>query len=163
LSWDISFEDGTLTLFDQFSYSSQVGTVSALYGLASFPRFDNTLGLKAAWLPNRWRVEGGYSHNDFFSDSTQFEYLNRSSEFFFARGAWRFAEATEAGLEASSSFTDYRLNVQNNNYSLSLGPYADWQLTPFIQVTLRGGWTSFVFSEASGNAPQSDISSYYAG
>jgi hypothetical protein len=163
LSWDISFEDGTLTIFDQFNYSSQVGSVSALYGLASFPRFDNTIGVKVAWLPNHWHIEGGYSHNDFLSDSTDFSYLNRSSEFFFARGAWRFAESTEAGVEASSSFTDYRMSIQNNNYSLSVGPYWDWQVTQSLHATIRGGWTSFDFSQTSGTAPPADINSYYAG
>jgi hypothetical protein len=163
LSWDIAFEDGSMTLFDQFSFSQQVGTESALYGVAAFPRFDNTIGIKATWLPNRWRIEGGYSHNNFFSDSSAFDYLNRSSEFFFARVAWRFAEATEAGVEVSSSLTDYEVNLQNNNTSLSLGPYADWQVTQSLKVTLRGGWTSFVFSDASGSAVVPDISTYYAG
>ena len=37
LSWNVLFEDGSLTFFDQFSYSQQVVSQAALSGVATFP------------------------------------------------------------------------------------------------------------------------------
>jgi hypothetical protein len=163
LAWEASFEDGKLTLFDRFSYSQQVITESAISGVPTFPRFDNTVGTKVTWLPDHWLLEGGYSHNDFFSDSTAYQYLDRASEYLFLRAGWRFAEVTQAGLEASSSFTAYRLHIQSDNYSVSVGPFADWQVTQALRATMRAGWTSFVF-DSSGGSPQNNyLSSYYLG
>jgi hypothetical protein len=163
LSWAVGFDDGTITFFDQFSYSQQVLAESAIAGLATFPRFNNTVGTRVDWLPGRWALEAGYSHNDSFSDSTQFQYLNSSSEYFFARGGWRFAEATQAGLEASSSFTSYQLATQPGNYSVSFGPYVDWQITQFLHASLRGGPVIYVFDSQPTPSQGSTLDSYYVG
>jgi hypothetical protein len=163
LSWAIGFDDGTITFFDQFSYSQQVLAESAIAGYATFPRLNNTVGTRVDWLPGRWALEMGYSHNDFFSDSTQFEYLNSSSEYFFARGAWRFAETTQAGLEASSSFTSYQLKSQTGNYSVSFGPYTDWQITQSLHASLRGGPVIYVFDSQPTSSQGKTLDAYYIG
>lgn len=163
LSWAIGFDDGTITFFDQFSYSQQVLAESAIAGLATFPRFNNTAGTRVDWLPGRWALEMGYSHNDSFSDSSQFQYLNSSSEYFFARGGWRFAETTQAGLEASSSFTSYQLASQPGNYSVSFGPYADWQITQSLHASLRGGPVIYVFDSQPTSSQGKTLDAYYLG
>jgi hypothetical protein len=164
LGWTVGFADGTLTLFDQFSYSQQVLAESAISGLANFPRFNNLAGTRVDWLPGRWAVEAGYSHNDSFSDSTQFQYLNSAAEYFLVRGAFRLAEASQVGLEASSSFTSYQVATQTGNTSLSFGPYLDSQLTDFIHLSLRGGPVLYVFDSSIATAgPGKTLDSYYLG
>jgi len=163
LSWAVGFDDGSITFFDQFSYSQQVLAESALSGLATFPRLNNTIGARVDWLPGRWAFEIGYSHNTSFSESSEFQYLNSDSEYFFARGAWRFAENTQAGIEASSSLTRYELVTQNDNYSVSLGPYADWQITQALHATLRGGPVFYVFEAPPGPTRSRRFDSYYLG
>jgi hypothetical protein len=163
LSWIIGFDDGSITFYDQFSYSQQVQTESALSGVATFPRLDNTIGTRVDWLPGRWALAMGYSHNNSFSDESQFAYLNSSSEYLFARGGWRFAENTQGGLEASSSFTRYELETQNNNYSVSLGPYLEWKVTQAIHATLRGGPVFYVFESPTAFRQGSQLNSYYLG
>ena len=69
LDWRIGLENGNIDFFDQFSYSQEVVTESALAGDARFPRFDNTVGTRIEWSPNRWMLQAGYSHNTFLSDS----------------------------------------------------------------------------------------------
>jgi hypothetical protein len=163
LAWNISFEDAILTLYDQFSYSRQVIAESALSGLAVFPHFDNTIGGRLSWQPNQWMFETGYSHNNYFSDSTQFQYLDRASEFLFGRGAWSFAEKTRAGLEVSASLTKYRLPIQSDNSSVSVGPYAEWQVTKNFRASLRGGPTFYFFDSNGSSSKAADINSYYLG
>jgi len=163
LNWVVGFDGGSVSFFDQFSYSQQVLSESSLSGLATFPRFDNTIGTRVDWLPGRWAFELGYSHNTTFSDSTEFQYLNSNSEYLFARSGWRFAEKTQVGVEASASLTRYELTTQNNNYSVSLGPYAEWQITESIRATLRGGPVFYIFDSPPTPTQSKEFDSYYLG
>jgi hypothetical protein len=169
LNWDIYFDDGSLTFYDQFTYSQSVVSQAALAGISSFPTYDNTAGIRASWLPGHWMFQAGYSHDEFFSDSTGFsnatssQNLDRSSEYFFGRAAWRFAENTQAGVETSASITGYRVSTQPGSTSVSIGPYADWQVTQFITATLRGGPTYYFFDSTGSSGSSSTLPSYYVG
>jgi hypothetical protein len=163
LSWAIRFDDGAITLFDQFSYSQQVLSESALSGIAIFPWFNNTIGTRVDWLPGHWAVQAGYSHNNSLSDSSQFQYLNAASEYLFARGGWRFAENTQAGLETSYSISRYQSATQADNSNVSLGPYAEWQVTDSLRASLRGGPVFYFFDPTSSSSSGRQLNSYYFG
>jgi hypothetical protein len=122
---------------------------------------DNTAGLRAEWDPGKWTFQSGYSHTIYFSESASANYLNHSSEDFFFRGGRRFAEDTEFGVEASGSLTSYESSLQSDSQSVSFGGYADWQLRPAVQLTLRGGPTIYFFDSSGTNNPASTLNSYY--
>ena len=162
LTWNISFEDGTLTLYDQFNYSDDVITVASVSDTTSLPRFDNTIGVRAQWLPEKWLVEAGISHSDFRSSDPSLDYLNRGSEYLYLRGARRvFAENTQVGLEFSASQTEYQIKIQSDNASYSLGPFASWNITQFINAEIRGGPTIYPNDAAGTNQPASTLQAYY--
>jgi hypothetical protein len=163
LSWDITFPDGSVTLYDQFSYDRRVVTESALSDAISFPRIDNTVGARVNWLPGREVFQVGYGHDDFLTTSSTYDYLNRSSEYLFGRAGWRLAENTQFGVEASSSFTSYQLSLQRNNDSVSVGPYVDWQITQAIHSSIRGGPTFYRFEPTPSEPTSSELSTYYFG
>jgi len=171
LNWIVVLDDWTLTLFDQFSYTHNVTAVASVSNVSGIPIVDNTIGLRAQWQPDHWQIELGYSYNNHFSDQAAFDYLNNASDYFFVRGAWRFADQTQLGLEASTSITQYSQNRQSNNIdqaaqsdntSYSLGPYLQWQATKFISNSIRGGWTAYSFAATPGQRA-STLSSYYYG
>ena len=160
LTWGISFDDGSVTLYDQFSYSEEVITVPSVAGLDELPRLDNTIGVRAQWSPKKWDFELGLSHDDFHSTSSQFDYLNRGSEYFYLRGARRFGESTQAGLEFSASQTGYEQAIQSDNQSISLGPYVNWVVTQSFTANISGGPTIYHFDAVPGS-PASTLNSYY--
>jgi len=160
LSWGLTFPDGTLSFYDQFDYSDEVITVPSIAGLNSLPRLENNVGTRAQWLPRHWQFEAGISHSDFVSPDKKFSYLDRGSENLSLRGAWRFAENTQAGLELSLGQTAYRQKIQSDNTSYSLGPYGNWNLTQFLTVNLSGGPTIYRFAASPGR-PASTLTSYY--
>ena len=161
LNWRIAFEDASLTFFDQFSDSQAVVTEASVSGVSTLPRIDNAVGLRAEWDPGRWLLALGYSHDLYFSDDASYQYLNRSSEYFFVRAARRLVEDTQLGVEASASVTTYEEAIQSNYTSYSLGPYLTWQLTHFLNVSARGGYTIYAFdANAQGQAAQ-NLGSYY--
>jgi hypothetical protein len=161
LTWNISFADGSLAFYDQFEYSQEVITVPSVRGLDSLPRLINTVGVRAQWLPGKWVLEAGISHSDFQSTDATFNYLDSGSEYFFARAARSFAEKTQAGLEFSAGQTDYRLPIQQNNQSYSLGPYLNWNITEFLTASLRGGPTIYTFESIGPARPGKTLTAYY--
>ena len=162
LTWNITFKDGTiLTLYDQFDYSDEVITLPSVAGLNSLPRLENTLGAKVVWSPNKWQLEADLSHGDFLSTDSTFNYLNRGSEYLTLRGAWGFANSTQAGMELSASETDYQLSSQSDSTSYSLGPYINWSVTKFITLNISGGPTIYRFDAAGPFQPASTLTSYY--
>lgn len=163
ISYAVSFADARLNFYDQFNYWRQVTTESSLANVAVLPRLDNTIGARLSWEPGRWLAQLGYGHEIFLAESAANNYLDRSSENLFGRLGWRLAEKSEAGLEASGSFTSYRVHLQSDNRSLSLGPYADWQLRPAIHVTLRGGPTFYAFDSNGAARGSGGLNSYYLG
>lgn len=160
LTWGMSFEDGNVTFYDQFDYSEEVITVPSVAGIDSLPRFENTIGMRTQWSPGKWQWEAGFGHSDFRSTDSTFSYLDRGSEYVSLRGARRFGESTQAGMEISASQTDYRLAIQSDNRSYSLGPYANWNVTKFINLNISGGPTIYRF-DASPSQPPSTLTSYY--
>jgi hypothetical protein len=160
LAWDIGFDEGTVTLYDQISYTQQVYTEGALVDLGSFPRLDNAVGARVSWEPGQCELQCSYGHDDFIADTTSFDYLDRDSEYLFARAGWRFAEATQAGLEASGTITRYWQPLQRNNNSLTAGGYLEWQATPWLNLDLRGG-PSFYWFEAGQYQPSATMDGYY--
>jgi len=163
LTWQIGFEDGSLSLYDQFSYLQQGTQQPALANLVTLPRLDNDIGARVSWEPRQWLLQIGYSYDYFISPSATYDYLDRDSEYLFTRDAWRFAEHTQAGLEASLSLTHYLKYNQGASQSLSVGPYAEWQATRAIMATARGGEVFSSFDPAAPGQPGSRLSSGYLG
>jgi hypothetical protein len=161
LAWDITAQDFVVTLYDRFSDSQDVITQGAISGTARFPRIENTIGAHVRWYPGQYVFGFGYNHYNFFADSATFDYLSRHAENFFASAGWRFAAATTVGAEASASLTDYDLALQSDNDSLSVGPFVEWQVTPWLAVNLRGGVVYYSFSSPAAGGDEK-LTSYYA-
>ncbi len=171
LAYDFSVKDFRFTIYDSFDYSYDVQGVGGLAGVSQFPRFQNTAGLRATWIPSEWSYQAGYSHFNFISDGSEFSYLDRSSEQFFARAAYSFAPATKVGIEASAALTAYDEDIQADHTSYSIGPFAEWKPTEALSLNLRGGFTHYSFDSTSGSTnapvrPAADsygLNSYYVG
>jgi len=160
LTYAVSFDDVTITPFDQFSYTREVRTQAALANIVTLPLLENNVGLRAEWDPGHWTFLGSYSHADYVSDHAD-DYLNHSAEYIFGRAGCRFAEETQVGLEASDGFTFYQLGDQGNSQNLSVGGYVEWLVRPSLQFTLRGGPVFYEPNSAGSTAGSSNFDTYY--
>lgn len=161
LTWTFSLASVSVTFYDQVSAAEETLPVASVSNAGRIPRIDNTAGTRLTWQPGSWQVEAGYSHDTFFSGSGAYAYLDRSAEYFYARGAWRFSVGSALGLEASASTTAYDLASQSDNTSYSLGPYLQWAVTPYIAASVRGGPTIYSFASTATGTAASNLSSYY--
>lgn len=166
LAWDIPMQDWVFTIYDRFLYSQDLLSQGALAGTGrtgDYPRMENTAGLRARWMPAQYLIEAGYSHYIFSADSKEYDYLNRAAEQFFARAGYRFAEATQAGLEVSGGLTSYDTSLRGDNQNISIGPFAQWQLTEATYLGLHGGYVLYHY-EADAYSPKArDLPSWYLG
>lgn len=169
LAWDIRVQDWVFTVYDRFSYTQDVISQASLAGVASFPRLENTAGLRTSWRPNRFGLQMGYGHVNNFTSQVQDQANARidrgdhTSEQFFSRAGYSIAPQTEVGLEVSGGLTDYSEVAQSDNQSISVGPFLDWQLTQKLSLDLRGGFVRYHFDPSTLRANSDNKNSYYAG
>lgn len=164
VAYDLQVTDVFITLFDRFSFTQDVYSEPGLANQAQVPRFENTLGTQISWIPDRFVVAGGYSYQISFSDSQEFEYLNRNSHLLFGRAGYLFGDgAASSGLEVSATLTDYEQNLNSDTTVISLGPYLDWQLTEAIEIRLRGGYVMYSYETVLAPGQAKDQSDFYLG
>ncbi|MCS7091164.1 MAG: hypothetical protein RMN51_13145 [Verrucomicrobiota bacterium] len=161
LFYDLPVRDWVITLFEQASYSTDVLSQGALSGQAEFPRFENTVGFRALWLPDRYVLGFGYAHYNFVSDGDRFSYLDRASEQGFVRLGYRWAELSQAGVEISGAWTRFSSDLRGDNRNFSVGPYVIWQLTEATDFSVRGGYTFYEFDADAFNPRERSLDSWY--
>lgn len=159
------FEAGRtlITVYDTFSFTQDLLEQGEVGNTGSYGGFNNTAGLRAAWAPEPLYLEGGYSWNLFLSSDDEFSDLDRNSHQVFVRAGQIIAAETRWGVEATGSRTLYDEPVRNDFNSLSLGPYLEWQVTEYLNLSLRGGWTWSVFDDNGLLPTPDDVSVPYVG
>jgi hypothetical protein len=136
---------GDLTLNDAFNYS----------------RFSNTAGLSVLWDLNKIQVQGGYQRYDSWSLTSEYEYLDQSTDTVYATVSGRVTDALTVGLETSFSDIRYKDDVQNDGKSYYVGVFADALVTPYLRVRVAGGYQGMTFDSGGLNGDNSDFSGPY--
>jgi len=171
LALDIHMRNGVVTPFDRFEYNQDVAQEGALSGVGSFPRFENTVGVRTAWQFDKRVYYASYSHlNVFITGDTSgataedFDYLERADEQFFGRAGYLFNAPVQAGVEGTVSLSDYVLETQRDRDTFSAGPYITWTAADALEITLRGGVVYTYYHDAEvGGLEATDYTTYYAG
>jgi len=159
-TYAVSWDDVTLTVYDQLTYSRQVQTEAALANVSSLPRLDNNSGLRAEYDPGKWTFQGSYSYDEYVTDPAT-EYLNRSSEYFFGRIGRFTAPQSQFGMEVSEGLTTYEQAIEPNSDNFSVGLYAELQLLSSLELTVRGGPSVDEYMYPAGSGGNSTVTSYY--
>lgn len=167
---DIRIGSSTVTVFDRMDFSQDVASEGALSGVARFPRFENTVGLRSVWQFDKWIWQAGYSHlnvlateDDSSSTQSNFDYLERADEQFFGRAGRAFDFPVQAGVEVSGSLSDYALPIQQDRYTIAAGPFLNWKAADALEIALRGGLAYTVFESTNSAMDDTDLASYYVG
>ena len=163
LSFDIFAGDFLINLHDRFSYIIDPLENGDLSGVVRLSGFSNTAGVNTDWDLNKLILSVGYDHFNFASTTSAFEYLDRSSELFFGRAAFRLNPTTTAGLEATGSLNDYQQNILHDNSTYSAGLFGSMQLTENFQFTARAGYVNYLFDSGDQNGQTSDRDMFYFG
>jgi len=162
LSFDVYIGDFRITFFDQFSLLQNPVDEINLANVGRFPRFENAAGLTVLWDLNKVVLVGGYTHYLFQSLESNFSYLDRNEEQFVFSGSVRATNTLSVGVRATAGIVNYNLNFNNDSVWYSFGPFLETQLTPYIHVSLEGGYQSGSFSTGGLNNDTSGLDTVYA-
>ena len=161
LSFDIFVKDFRINLHDQVQYLQDSAREAAVAGTAQYGTLNNTAGLAVIWDLKDVSLSLAYDHQNFISQATQFQYLDRASELILGRAGFRVNPRTTVGIEATSTFTRYDQSVLNNNSGYSVGAYAQWQPGAYFHVEPRAGYTVYHFQQTSRSIQTANLNSWY--
>lgn len=161
LGFDVYVKDFHFNLYDLVTISENPVAQGTVSGVGTYNELANTAGLAVDWDLNDVVATVGYSHQNAISTTSYFSYLDRSSESFFARGAFQFSQAFTAGPEASYGLTTYDRQVLNGSQNASVGFFGDWQATSNLRIRPRVGFTYYTFEPIPRHPTPADSSSYF--
>ena len=160
LSWDIKVQDFTINLHDIFYYQEDPTVYGSVSGRARFGGFNNSAGLRTTWDLHDVSLSLGYDHVNFIASSSTYDYLTRASDFALFRAAFQVHPSASVGIDVTGGPSEYDQPVLQNNFTYSLGGFAQWQATEHISLQPRGGYYSYDFSSL-GLRPSSEQNGDY--
>lgn len=168
LEFNVFAGDFRIRLHEKFSYQESLfsnsfpGANEPFFNFSDvgkFSRWDNLAGLQVVWDLNQVVLSAGYDHENFIPVTTEFDYLNRASEWFTASAAFRIGDKAQAGLEAQASLHDYeRETVLKDSRRARVGPFLEFTAEQKISLRAGGGFDAARIDGAEGD---SDFETYY--
>jgi hypothetical protein len=133
-----------------------------LSGTGKFSTFQNNIGARVSWTPDRYILTAGASYKSLFSTSSdQYNYLNSHGPQFIVQAGYKITDKSQAGVESSIGLTRYDDPLRNDFNSYSVGPYVNWQLLENLIISARMGYVYYDFARTSIGAPGGAFSSWY--
>jgi hypothetical protein len=161
VSFDVYVGDFRITLFDQFSIQQNPVDEITLSQVGKFERFQNAAGVTVLWDLNAVTLVSGYTNYLFKSFDSEFKFLDRTEQQFFSSAALRLNDATTVGLRGAGAVITYDQQFQNDGVIYSFGPFIEAQLTPYMRVSLEGGYQGGRFETGGLNGDKSNLSTFY--
>ena len=161
-AFDIYIGNVALTFYDRFSFNTDPLAQGSVSGVGDYGRLENTAGLSATWtLNDKVGLSGGYSHQNSYSTTQQFEYTDHTAEMFWVRSSFEVHPAVTVGLDSSFGLNRYDQNILNDSVNYTFGGFAKWKVTDSINAEANVGYSIYDFDQASGSSPVEDVDGVY--
>jgi len=166
LVFNVFVDDFRIRLHEKFSYQESLfyGTDERFFNfndVGKFSRWYNLAGLEVVWDLNKAILSVGYDHENFIPVTSQFEYMERASEWFDASAAFPIGDKVQVGLEAQASLHDYEQEtILNDSWRAAGGPFVDFTTEQKISLRAGGGFDTARYDSAA--TDDNDFDDYYA-
>ena len=161
LAFDIYVGDFRFTIFDKLSIQQNPVTEINLSSVARFERLQNAAGLSVTWDLNKMILFGGYTHYNFYSFDSQFDYLNQTEEQFFLSSSLKLSDALTVGVRGTFGVVNYSENFQNDSTNYSVGAFVETHLTRYLIVSAEGGYQGAHFDGGGLDVDKSQLNIPY--
>ena len=161
VAFDIYVGDFKVTIFDRFSIQQNPVSEINLSNVAKFERLLNSAGLMVTWDLNWLILFGGYSHYNFHSLESQFDFLNQSEEQFFLSANLKLSDALTIGARGTFATANYSQTFQNNSLNYSAGTFVDTQVTRYLRLSAEAGYQGAHFDGGGQNGDSSQLNAPY--
>jgi hypothetical protein len=182
---DIYTGDFVINVHERVSHSQDPASDPTVSGTGDFGGIENTVGVRADWNLNKLTVSTGYDHFNFISTGSGLsktlraltnapfggtnappvnadDVQDRSSELFYGRAGIQISPAVTVGAEASGGLTDYESDFFHDNWQVSIGPFAEAQITRDIKGRVAGGYIHSEFEDNSTGPAPAPVDDFYA-
>ncbi|MBV8417101.1 MAG: hypothetical protein JO251_18005 [Verrucomicrobia bacterium] len=161
LAFDIYVGDFRFTIFDQLAILQNPVDEINLSRVARFERIENSAGLSVTWDLDRLVLFCGFTHYNFYSIDSQFDFLNRAEEQGFLSADLKLSDVLSVGARGTFASVNYSENFQNDSSNYSAGVFADTRLTRYLIVSAEAGYQKGHFNGGGLNVDNSQLSSPY--
>jgi len=161
-SFDVLLGDVIITFYDRFSTRSVTQDDFALDDLDIFSQFQNTAGVATNWAVNSAiNMSLGFSRSDQVALDDDFGFLDNGRNSLRGSISWSPTQVWTAGVNASTSWVDYRDQVQNDGSIYNVGAFFSSPITRNTSIRAGGGTQIFDFDQGGLNGDRSDLNDYY--
>jgi hypothetical protein len=168
LAFTLRSGDFKVRFSERFSYQQDPlyetgGQFYNLYNTALFQRYLNRIGALVTWDQNKLVMTAGYFHENLWSETSAYSYIDHASELFSADAMLATSARLTIGLEAAGSINDFFNSPDYNTWRARVGPAFRIKASDFIQIKLGGGYERIQYdsSQASSLGLTPD-NTYYA-
>lgn len=169
LNFGMTVGDVVLNFHERPSIIENAYADPTLSGREDVTRFQNSVGLEAAWDLNRVLLRLGYDHNNYVSLGSSTRYPDGQVEVFSASVGYAPKPARLYGLELGLGLIDFSysgmgtnlLNVIADGTQMNAGLFYADQLTDHIALRVHAGYTTLEMSASPLVAGGTDSGSVY--
>jgi hypothetical protein len=151
-----------LNIHDRIQITQNPIDETTLSNVQRFQRLENSAGLTAFIRYPDWDFVVGYDHFTYNTFSSEFSYMDRNEEQFFASARRRVSDALGVGVETSAALINYSENVNNDATSWTVGAFADTTLSEYSKIRFSGGYQNLDFDGSGTTGDRSNFGSWYA-
>ena len=151
-----------LNIHDRITIAQNPIDEATLSNVQRFARLQNSAGVTAFIRYPDWDFVVGYDHFNYHTLSSEFNFLNRSEEQFFASARRRVSDALGLGVEGSAALVNYSQNLNSDATTWTAGAFADATLSQYTKLRLSAGYQDMSFDGGGTNRDRSNFGSWYA-
>lgn len=146
-----------LTVHDRFAILQNPIDEPTLSNTARFDRFQNTAGVTALFDFNDLKLVLGYDHFNYQTFDSEFDFLDRQEEQFYASASLQLSDALIAGVDGNAASIHYFTDFNNNGTSWSAGPFLEATLSNYTKLRISAGYQGMNFDQ---NGQSGDTGNY---
>ncbi len=159
-NFEVRAGDFRFNLYDHISYQQDPIDDGAISNSLNYGRFINRAGIDGIWDLNDVELLLGFYQENYWSTSSEFDYLNRSTQGVKGKASFELGSETTAGVQGEGTLNDYNGDVQNDSQRLSVGPFVRSKLSDSISVGAAAALELGQFDQGGLNGDQSDLFGY---
>jgi hypothetical protein len=137
-----------------------------LYNTALFQRYVNRVGGVVTWDQHDLVMTAGYFHENLWSETSLYNYIDHSSELFSADAMLAISQRVTVGLESAGSINDFFNSSSYDTWRARVGPALRINATEFIRIRAGGGYERIQYDSAAasslGLTPENTYYAYVA-
>jgi hypothetical protein len=151
-----------LNIHDRIDIAENPIDEATLSNVQRFTRLQNASGVTAFIRYPDLNIVLGYDHFIYNTLGSEFNYLDRTEEQFFASARWRVRDALGVGLEASAAIINYSQHVNSDATTWTAGAFADATLSQYTKLRISAGYQDMTFDDKGTNGDRNNFGSWYA-